>query len=80
MQEERLVINSSLLNMFRAFILPIFRSIRLGVTACSITFPRCWRPPTCVLYIGQAFHYSPENTFYIFNQQIYLFDRASMIQ
>ena len=23
------------------------------------------------LYIGQAFRYSPENTFYIFNQQIY---------
>jgi len=25
----------------------------------------------CVLYIGQAFRYSPENSFYIFNQQIY---------
>ena len=25
----------------------------------------------CVLFIGQAFHYSPENAFYIFNQQIY---------
>ena len=24
-----------------------------------------------VLYIGQAFRYSPENAFYIFNQQIY---------
>ena len=24
-----------------------------------------------VLYIGQAFHYSPDNAFYIFNQQIY---------
>ena len=24
---------------------------------------------SCIL--GQAFHYSPENTFYIFNQQIY---------
>ena len=23
------------------------------------------------LYIGQAFRYSPENAFYIFNQQIY---------
>ena len=37
----------------------------------------------CVLYIGQAFRYSPENTFYIFNQQIYiiryLLDRASLI-
>ena len=26
---------------------------------------------SCVL--GQAFHYSPENAFYIFNQQIYFF-------
>ena len=26
----------------------------------------------CVLYIGQAFRYSPDNAFYIFNQQIYL--------
>jgi len=25
----------------------------------------------CILYIGQAFRYSPENAFYIFNQQIY---------
>jgi len=25
----------------------------------------------CVLYIGQAFCYSPENAFYVFNQQIY---------
>jgi len=25
----------------------------------------------CVLYIEQAFRYSPENAFYIFNQQIY---------
>jgi len=25
----------------------------------------------CVLYIGQAFRYSPENAFYIFNQEIY---------
>ena len=36
------------------------------------------------LYIGQAFRYSPENAFYIFNQQIYfiiwyLLDRASLI-
>ena len=37
----------------------------------------------CVLCIGQAFRYSPENAFYIFNQQIYfiisyLFNRASL--
>ena len=25
----------------------------------------------CVLCIGRVFHYSPENAFYIFNQQIY---------
>ena len=38
----------------------------------------------CVLYVGQAFRYSPENAFYIFNQQMYfifwyLLDRASLI-
>ena len=38
----------------------------------------------CVLYIGQAFRYSPENDFYVFNQQIYfiiwyLLDRATLI-
>ena len=37
---------------------------------------------SCIL--GQAFHYSPENAFYILNQQIYfiiwyLLDRASLI-
>jgi len=37
----------------------------------------------CVLYIGQAFRYSPENAFCRFNQQIYfiiwyLLDRASL--
>ena len=30
--------------MFRAIILPIFRSIRLCVTACGIMHPRCCRP------------------------------------
>ena len=25
----------------------------------------------CIFYIGQAFRYTPENAFYIFNQQIY---------
>jgi len=28
-----------------------------------------WAPS--VLYIGQEFRYSPENAFYVFNQQIY---------
>ena len=27
----------------------------------------------CILYIGQAFRYSPKNAFYIFNQQIYIY-------
>ena len=26
----------------------------------------------CVLYIGQAYHYSPEYSFYIFSQAMYL--------
>jgi hypothetical protein len=30
---------------------------------------KLWAP--FVLYIGQAFRYSPESAFYIFNQQIY---------
>jgi len=38
----------------------------------------------CVLYIGQAFRFYPENAYYIFNQQIYFIiwyflDRASLI-
>jgi len=32
--------------MFRALITPIFRSIRLCVTACGIMHPRCCRPAT----------------------------------
>ena len=31
--------------MFRAVILPIFRSTRLCVTACGIMHPQCCRPP-----------------------------------
>ena len=30
--------------MFRAVILPVFRSTRLCVTACGIMHPRCCRP------------------------------------
>ena len=53
---------------------------------CSLinkcTFINLWHRTSCIL--GQAFHYSPENAFYIFNQQIYfiiwyLLDRASLI-
>ena len=44
MQQKRLINNSSQLNMFRAIILPIFRSTRLCVTAGGIMHPRCCRP------------------------------------
>ena len=40
MQQQRFIYNSSQLNMFRALILPIFRSTRLCVTACGIMHPR----------------------------------------
>jgi len=33
--------------MFRAIILPIFRSTRLCVTSYGIRHPRCRRPPSC---------------------------------
>ena len=44
----------------------------------------CYLEAPRFLYIGQGFRYSPENAFYIFNQQIYfiiwyLLDRASLI-
>ena len=44
MQQQRLINNSSQLNMFRAIILPIFRTNRLCVTACGIMHARCCRP------------------------------------
>jgi len=37
--------------MFRAIILPIFRSTRLCVTACGIMHPRCCRP---AIYINDV--------------------------
>ena len=50
-----------------------------GQSRWSLNFRHC---ASCIL--RQAFHYSPENAFYIFNQQIYfiiwyLLDRASLI-
>ena len=36
-------------------------------TGCELTFRH---RASCIL--GQAFHFSPENAFYVFNQQIYL--------
>jgi membrane protein CcdC involved in cytochrome C biogenesis len=46
--------------MFRAVILPIFRSTRLCVTACGIMYPRCCRPLLlhlvgCLYYLYQWF-------------------------
>jgi len=57
-----------------------------GMENCMETFPAEFvnLKASCVLYIGQAFRYSPGNAFYIFNQHIYfiigyLLDRASLI-
>ena len=40
-------------------------------TRCNNSDIRINLKAPCVLYIGQAFHCSPENPFYVFNQQIY---------
>ena len=45
MQQYRLINNSSQFNMFRAIILPIFKSTRLCVTVCGIIHSRCCRLP-----------------------------------
>ena len=56
---------------------------KYGCTSFSHIFSLTFRHlASCIL--GQAFHYSPENAFYIFNQQIcfivwYLLDRSSLI-
>jgi len=44
MQQQRLIDNSSQLNVFREIILPIFRNTRLCVTVCGIMHPGCCRP------------------------------------
>ena len=49
MQQQRLINNSSQLNMFHSIILPIFRSTRLCVTACGIMHPRCCRPVAVIV-------------------------------
>ena len=41
------------------------------VTCFSVTDGYIHLQAPSFLYIGQAFQYSPENAFYIFNQQIY---------
>ena len=55
MQQKRLINNSSKLNMFRAIILPIFKSSRLCVTACGIMHPRCCRPVAGNI-VGALYH------------------------
>ena len=51
----RLINNSSQLNMFRAIILPVFRSTRLCVTAWGIMHPRCcW--PVAGNIVGALYH------------------------
>jgi len=41
--------------MFRAFILPVFRSTRLCVTACGIMHSRCCRPVSGNI-VGALYH------------------------
>jgi len=53
--QQRFISNSNQLNMFRTMILPIFRSIRLGVTACGIMHLRCCRPPAGNI-VGILYH------------------------
>ena len=51
MQQQRIINNSSQLNMFRAIILPIFRNTRLYVTARGIMHTRCCRPVTATSWV-----------------------------
>ena len=55
MQKQRFINNSSQLNMFRAIILPIFRSTRLCVTARGIMHPRCCRHQAGYI-VGALYH------------------------
>jgi len=41
--------------MFRAVILPIFRSTKLCLTACGKMHPRCCRPPAPNI-VGALYH------------------------
>ena len=43
--------------MFRAIILPIFRSTRLCVTACGIMHPRCFRPVAVIVALVRYLYY-----------------------
>ena len=42
--------------MFRATILPIFRSTRMCVTVCDITHPRCCRPATSWVHYTTSYN------------------------
>ena len=55
MQKQWLINNSSQLNMFRAIILPIFRSTRLCGRACGKMHPRCCRPVASNI-VGALYH------------------------
>ena len=43
----------------------------IKLVTCPIFRPLTFRHRASILYVGQAFRYSPENALYIFNQQIY---------
>ena len=47
-----------------------FISIHFNIILCIICVVLN-NEAQCVLHIGQAFRYTPENAFYIFSQQIY---------
>ena len=53
-----------ILNMERKLQILDVETILVNVWCINLQAP-------CILYIGQAFRYSPEIAFYIFNQQIY---------
>ena len=58
--------------------------ISMGIFNCMLPAARLTFRHRASCILGQAFHYSPENASYIFNQQIYfiiwyLLDRASLI-
>ena len=66
MQQQRLINNSSQLNMFRGIILPIFRSTRLCVTAWGIRaptmLPACgWQHSGCIITQAVTQSSAPED-------------------
>jgi hypothetical protein len=47
----------------------IFMQATVNLLQMAFTFQLNLQAPS-ILYVGQAFRYSPENAFYLFNQQI----------